>query len=439
MQTMGEASAGLAPELAKLKEELHRLFLDRFAGDTDLSDRAGVERRLRGLLAEYGRTYDVTLDHGEEDAVVATLLDDVLGLGPLEPLIRDPAITEIMINAPDQVFVEREGKLFLSPVRFRDEDQLSLVIDRIVSTVGRRVDESSPMVDARLRDGSRVNVILRPLALRGPTVSIRKFPAERLRAEDLERLGTASADMTAFIAAAVRARLTILVSGGTSTGKTTLLNVLSAFIPAGERIITIEDAAELQLQQLHVVRLESRPPNIEGKGQVTIRDLVRNALRMRPDRIVVGEVRGAEALDMLQAMNTGHEGSISTLHANSPTDALARLETMAMLAGSELPALAIRKQIASAIQLVVQMDREQGGARKIGSIVEITGVRGDEIETQELFRYVQTGVDVIGDATGYHTATGKLPAHADFMRVRGESLDPNLFRPLSPQSAQRAG
>jgi pilus assembly protein CpaF len=437
MQTARKPGEGdLAPDLTRLKEQLHRLFLDRFAGETAMSDREGVERRLRALLVEYRRTFGVVLDEGEEDSLIASLLDDVLGLGPLEPLITDPEVTEIMINSTDQVFVERGGRMYLTQVHFRDTDQLNLVIDRIVSTVGRRVDESSPMADARLRDGSRVNVILPPLALRGPTVTIRKFPKKRLRADDLVQIGTWSPAMLTFIAGAVRARLSILVSGGTSTGKTTLLNVLSAFIPTGERIITIEDAAELQLQQQHVVPLEARPANIEGRGQVGIRDLVRNALRMRPDRIVVGEVRGAEALDMLQAMNTGHEGSISTLHANSPGDALARLETLAMLAGSDLPALAIRKQIASAIHLVVQMDREQGGARKLSSVVEILGMKDDQIETQELFSFVQTGVDINGEAVGYHTASGRLPAHLDAMRVRGEELSPDIFKPIRPNSAK---
>jgi pilus assembly protein CpaF len=327
--------------------------------------------------------------------------------------------------------VERGGRVTLSPVVFESEAQLRQAIDRIVSSVGRRVDESSPMCDARLRDGSRVNVVLPPLAIDGPCMSIRKFSRDKLRPEDLLSIGSASSQMLEFLRAAVRSRLSIVVSGGTSSGKTTLLNILSSFIPSDERIVTVEDSAELQLRQDHVIRLESRPPNVEGKGVVEIRDLVRNALRMRPDRIIVGECRGGEALDMLQAMNTGHEGSMSTIHANTPYDAFGRLETMVLMAGADLPARAIQKQIASAIDVVVQAARVRGGARKIVSIAEVTGISDGEAQFQELFHFRQTGLDGEGNASGYHTATGSQSVHLDHFAQRGESLSPTVFQPVS--------
>jgi pilus assembly protein CpaF len=310
------------------------------------------------------------------------------------------------------------------------------VIDRIVSTIGRRVDESSPMCDARLRDGSRVNVVLPPLALDGPCMTIRKFSRDKLQPADLIAMGSATAEMIRFLEAAVRTKLNLLVSGGTSSGKTTLLNVLSGFIPSEERIVTVEDAAELQLRQSHVIRLEARPPNVEGKGAVEIRDLVRNSLRMRPDRIVVGECRGGEALDMLQAMNTGHEGSMSTVHANSPYDALTRLETMVLMAGTDLPSRAIQKQIASAIDLIVQAERLRGGARRIVSIAEITGLENGEPRYQEIFQFKQTGVDTEGRATGYHTATGARSVHLQHFVERGEQIPDSIFEPASPLHAR---
>ena len=353
-------------------------------------------------------------------------------------MLDDPTITEIMINNPGQIYVERRGRVSLSPVAFESTAQLRQVIDRIVSTVGRRVDESSPMCDARLRDGSRVNVVLPPLALDGPCMTIRKFSRDQMRPEDLESIGSATAGMIQFLRAAVRARLTVLVSGGTSSGKTTLLNILSSFIPTEERIVTVEDAAELQLRQEHVIRLESRPPNVEGKGAIEIRDLVRNALRMRPDRIIVGECRGGEALDMLQAMNTGHEGSMSTIHANSPFDAFSRLETMVLMAGADLPARAIQKQIASAIDVIVQVERVRGGARKIVSIAEVTGMANGETQHQELFRFQLAGADVEGNAVGFHTATGKVSAHLNHLAERGESLTPTIFEPIAPSLSMDA-
>ncbi|HKW72911.1 MAG TPA: CpaF family protein, partial [Candidatus Dormibacteraeota bacterium] len=343
----------------------------------------------------------------------------------------DPAITEIMINNPDQIYVERRGRVSLSPVVFESAAQLRQVIDRIVSTVGRRVDESSPMCDARLRDGSRVNVVLPPLSLDGPCMTIRKFSRDKLRPEDLIASGSATTEMIQFLRAAVRARLSILVSGGTSSGKTTLLNVLSSFIPAEERIVTVEDAAELQLRQEHVIRLESRPPNVEGKGAIEIRDLVRNALRMRPDRIIVGECRGGEALDMLQAMNTGHEGSMSTVHANTPYDAFSRLETMVLMAGADLPARAIQKQIASAIDVIVQVERVRGGARKIVSVAEVTGLSNGETQHQELFRFQLSGTDVEGNAVGFHTAAGNLSVHLAHLAEHGEALPVTIFEPVA--------
>jgi pilus assembly protein CpaF len=334
-----------------------------------------------------------------------------------------------MINSARQIFVERAGRVLLSPVVFESDGQLRQVIDRVVSSVGRRVDESSPMCDARLRDGSRVNVVLPPLALDGPCMTIRKFSRDKLQPEDLLVMGAASADMMAFLGACVRSRLSILVSGGTSSGKTTLLNILSSYIPSDERIVTIEDAAELQLRQDHVIRLEARPPNVEGTGVIEIRDLVRNSLRMRPDRIVVGECRGGEALDMLQAMNTGHEGSLSTVHANSPQDAISRLEAMVLMAGTDLPSRAIQKQIASAIDVIVQTQRVRGGARKIVSVSEVTGLTSGETQIQELFQFRQTGVGEDGNVKGFHTATGNRSVHLDHFAERAEILPSAIFEP----------
>ena len=416
-----------SPELAGVKTEVRRRLVERFAEDAERPDPEVVRRRVAELVDSVLQRDRVAPPETERKALVDSLLDDVLGLGPLEPLLRDESITEIMVNGPDEVFVEREGRLSPAAAVFTSPEQLTRVIDRIVSPLGRRVDESTPMVDARLPDGSRVNVIIPPVALGGPFVTIRKFSRERLEASDLQALGSLNEPMLGFLRAAVLARLNILVSGGTSSGKTTLLNVLSGFIPGGERIVTIEDAAELQLPQRHVLTLEARPPNVEGKGEVTIRSLVRNALRMRPDRIVVGEVRGAEALDMLQAMNTGHDGSMSTLHANSPADAVSRLETMALMAGTELPTEAVRKQIASAVNLVVHMERVQGGRRKVVAVTELAGVERGEIRYHDVFRYQQTGVDAAGDAIGTFAAPDGMPLCADRCRSRAVPLDPAWF------------
>ncbi len=424
-----QKSAGLNNTLAMAKAAIHALLVERHADEIDITDRAGVRARIVSLADEHVKTAGIAINRLDYGHLVDALLDEVLGLGPLQALLEDPAITEIMINHPHQIYVERGGRVTLSPIVFESAGQLRQVIDRIVSTVGRRVDESSPMCDARLRDGSRVNVVLPPLALDGPCMTIRKFSRDKLRPDDLLTVGSASPAMIEFLRAAVRSRLSILVAGGTSSGKTTLLNILSSFIPSDERIVTVEDSAELQLRQKHVIRLESRPPNVEGKGVIEIRDLVRNALRMRPDRIIVGECRGGEALDMLQAMNTGHEGSMSTVHANSPYDAFGRLETMVLMGGADLPARAIQKQIASAIDVVVQAERVRGGARKIVSIAEITGLVNGETQLHELFQFRQSGVDAEGNAVGLHTATGNQSIHLDHFAERGETVSTNLFEP----------
>ena len=430
-------SAGLTTTLAAAKAAIHAQLVERHADEIDITDREGVRSRITTLAEEHVKTAGIVLNRLDYGHLVDALLDEVLGLGPLQALLEDPATTEIMINHPQQIYVERAGRVSLSPIVFESAAQLRQVIDRIVSTVGRRVDESSPMVDARLRDGSRVNVVLPPLALDGPCMTIRKFSRDKLRPADLLTIGSASPEMIEFLRIAVRSRLSILVSGGTSSGKTTLLNILSSFIPADERIVTVEDSAELQLRQKHVIRLESRPPNVEGKGAIEIRDLVRNALRMRPDRIIVGECRGGEALDMLQAMNTGHEGSMSTVHANSPIDAFGRLETMVLMGGADLPARAIQKQIASAIDVVVQAERVRGGARKIVSIAEITGLVNGETQLHELFQFRQSGVDTEGNAVGLHTATGNQSIHLGHFAERGETLSQTVFEPSALSGAAR--
>jgi len=424
----------LAAELNEVRAELHRRLVERHADDIDITDREGVRQLISSLTQAYFRENALSITRLDFQKLVDAVFDEVCGLGPLQSLLEDDTITEIMVNHPGQVFIERRGRVVLSAVTFDGSRQLKQVIDRIVSTVGRRVDESSPMVDARLKDGSRVNAVIPPLALDGPCLTIRKFSRDRLEPADLVKSGAATPDMLTYLAVAVRSKLNLLVAGGTSSGKTTLLNVLSGYIPADERVITIEDAAELQLRQVHVIRMESRPQNVEGKGAVEIRDLVRNSLRMRPDRIVVGECRGGEALDMLQAMNTGHEGSLSTVHANSPVDALTRLETMVLMAGTDLPARAIQKQIASAIDVIVQTQRLRGGARKIVSITEITGLVDGEFLSQEVFRYRQVGLDDDGAAVGFHTATGSPSSFLERFSSIGEPLAASLFDVAEPQA-----
>ena len=361
------------------------------------------------------------------DELVASVVDEVLGLGPIESLILDPAVTEVMVNAPDQVFYEKEGRIYLSSVRFRDQGHIMRIVERIVAPLGRRVDESSPMVDARLPDGSRVNVIIPPVAPKSPTVTIRKFQADKMTIEDLISVSSMTRELAEFFRACVQVRLNIIVSGGTGTGKTTMLNALSSFIPDTERIVTIEDPTELRLQQGHVVSLEARPSSLEGKGEVTQRDLVRNSLRMRPDRIIVGEVRGSEAFDMMQAMNTGHEGSLGTVHANSPRDALARIENMILMAGLDLPMRAIREQIASAIHVVIQIARLSDGTRRVTHVSEITGMEGEVVTMQDLFRFEQRGIDADGRVVGEFHGTGIRPRFAEKFEVAGIYVPPDLF------------
>src|ERR671935_203342 len=387
---------------------------------------------LNAVVAEMG----LSLTKPERERLQDSVLNDFLGLGPIEALINDPDITEVMVNGPDQIFIEQKGKLTLSQVHFESESQLRRVIDRIVSTMGRRIDESSPMVDARLKDGSRVNVIIPPLALNGPVLTIRKFSKDPHKITDLIRFGSLTEPMAQFIRACVRSRLNMLVSGGTGSGKTTTLNVLSSFIPEEERVVTVEDAAELQLNQEHVVTLESRPATVEGRGRIAIRDLVVNALRMRPDRIVVGECRGGEALDMLQAMNTGHDGSLTTIHANSPRDALARIETMTLMAGFDLPVRAIREQMASALDVVVQLSRLRDGSRKIIAISEVLGLHGDQVKTQDIFIFKQTGVTEDGKVQGFFTATGIMPKYFDHLQSSGEAVPKELFTPVPDPAGQ---
>ncbi len=406
----------------RLVEVLGPRLYDASMSDTELEGL--VHQRLRELLDEE----EPGLSPQEKLLIVRQIGDSVLGLGPLEPFMRDPEVTDILVNGWDSIYVERGGKLYWTGAKFHDEAQLRRTIDKIVGKVGRRVDESSPYVDARLPDGSRVNAIIPPLAIDGPCLSIRKFSADPYQAEDLISFGTLTRPVVEMLDACVRGRLNMLVSGGTGAGKTTTLNVLSSFLPDDERIITIEDAAELRLQQPHVVRLEYRPPNIEGKGEVTIRDLVRNALRMRPDRIVVGEVRGAETLDMLQAMNTGHDGSISTIHANSPRDALARLETMVLMAGTELTVRAIREQIASAIDLIIHQQRMKDGVRRITHVTEVVGMEGDVITLQDLFLFdYSAGIDEHGRFKGTLRSTGLRPRFLEKLADLGVVIPPEVF------------
>jgi pilus assembly protein CpaF len=392
----------------------------------DLSNQVEVRRQIEEIFGKVIDEEGLALTRAERVLMLEQITDEIIGLGPLEPLLRDESITEIMVNGPRQVYIERSGKLELTNVVFQNDDHVMRIIDRIIAPIGRRVDESSPMVDARLTDGSRVNAIIPPLSLVGPVVTIRKFAASPFTTDDLIRFGTATADMFDFLRACVEARLNLFVSGGTGSGKTTTLNVLSSFIPNDERIVTIEDAAELQLRQEHVVTLESRPPNIEGKGAIPIRELVRNALRMRPDRIIVGECRSGEALDMLQAMNTGHDGSMSTGHANSPRDMLSRLETMVLMAGVDLPLRAIREQVASAVDLIVQQSRLKDGTRKIVNITEVQGMEGDVIVMQDVFVFEQTGV-VEGKIQGRLKPTGIRPKFVEKFEIMGINLPPGLF------------
>ena len=418
----------------ELKLAIHRRIVDEMSDQEQqfLASNNHTRAEVEELISSYcQRVLDdnpMNVPRGERARIVADICDEILGLGPIEPLLKDESITEVMINGPKKIFVERKGKLQLTNVQFHDDAHLMTIIERIVSPLGRRIDESSPLVDARLADGSRVNAIVPPLSLIGPCVTIRKFTKNPLSIDNLVGFGTLSEEMAEFLEACIRARLNIIVSGGTGSGKTTTLNVLSSFIPNDERIVTIEDAAELRLQQQHVVTLESRPANLEGRGAITIRDLVRNALRMRPDRIIVGEVRSGEALDMLQAMNTGHDGSLTTGHANSPRDILSRLETMVMMAGMDLPVRAIREQIASALDLVIQQSRIQDGSRKITYITEVQKMEGDTIVLQDLFTYVQTGINESGKSVGYYEASGLQPMFLQKFKMNGVELPKSFLK-----------
>ncbi len=426
----GESPVDEARESAyqDLKARVHYKVIDQM----DLSLLTGTpekqaEKELEAAIRLVLEGEPDPLSQAEQETLVREIKNEVLGLGPLEPLLADPSINDILVNGHNKVYVERKGRLERVSVRFRDDQHLLKIIDKIATAVGRRIDESSPMVDARLADGSRVNAVIPPLALDGPSLSIRKFAVDPLKVDDLVHLGAITPGVAKLLEAIVKSRLNVIISGGTGTGKTTFLNVMSSFIPTYERIVTIEDSAELQLQQDHVVRLETRPPNIEGHGEVTLRDLVRNALRMRPDRIVVGEVRGGEALDMMQAMNTGHDGSLTTVHANSPRDALSRLETMMSMAGLDIPDKAIRQQVASAVNIVIQLARLSDGSRRMVSLTEITGQEVDTISMQEIFRFTQTGVDERGKVIGRFGATGIRPRCSDRIQAHGIDLEASIF------------
>jgi pilus assembly protein CpaF len=426
--TARAAPAAPRAQYLALRANIHRKLLNRLNLEALAKvDRSRAEGEIRSLLGVLLGEEATPISLSERESLFADVLDEVFGLGPLEPLLRDPGISDVLVNTSKQVFVERRGVLERVSASFHDDAHLLRVIDRIVSRVGRRIDESSPMVDARLEDGSRVNAIIPPLAVDGPLLSIRRFPAERLKAADLVSLGALTQPMLDFLAHCVRSRLNCLISGGTGAGKTTLLNVLSSFISDRERIVTIEDAAELQLHQEHVARLETRPPNVEGKGAIRQRQLVVNALRMRPDRIVVGEVRGEEALDMLQAMNTGHDGSLTTIHANSPRDALARIETMIAMGATNIPERAMRQQIASAIQIVLQQTRLADGSRKVTSVAEITGMEGDVITMQEIFVFEKSGIGPDGKVLGRFRPTGIRPKCAERLRAAGVALPTAMF------------
>jgi len=430
------------PQYQALKGRIHQDLLNRLNLDRlTRTSRADAEPEIRSVIQELldRENQRVPLSLFDRENVIHDVFDELFGLGPLEVLLKDPSISDILVNRASQVYIEREGRIEETDICFRDDKHLMQIIERIVSAVGRRIDESTPMVDARLQDGSRVNVIIPPLALEGPAMSIRRFRTDRLGADDLVTRESMTQPMLDFLRGAVASRLNIIVSGGTGAGKTTLLNVLSSFISDHERVVTIEDAAELMLRQRHVVRLETRAPNIEGKGAVRQRHLVINALRMRPDRIVVGEVRGEEALDMLQAMNTGHDGSLTTIHANSPRDALYRLDTMVAMANLNIPERAIRQQVASAVNLVIQINRMADGTRKVTSIAELTGMEQDVITMQEIFAFNKAGIDKSGKVVGAFRATGIRPKCSDLLTTAGHPLPMNMFDHVQPVGMPRQG
>lgn len=429
-----EATASpLTQMMRSIKAQIHAELIDRLdikRLSVSRIDTDELRQRARETLQAIINDVRSRLPEGIDAArLEQEILNEALGLGPLEDLLADDTVTEIMVNGPDKIFVERNGKLVLSGKTFMDAQSVMSVIERIVAPLGRRVDESQPYVDARLADGSRVNCVIHPLSLIGPCITIRKFSKRQLFDRDLINFGTLTENMAEFLKVCVKVRKNIVVSGGTGSGKTTLLNVLSNYLPIGERILTIEDAAELRLNQPHLVRLEARPPNIEGRGAITIRDLVRNALRMRPDRIIVGECRGGEALDMLQAMNTGHDGSLTTVHANAPRDVIARLETMVLMSGMELPSRAIREQIASAIDIIVHESRLSDGSRKVTCISEVVGLEGNQITMQDIFEFKQTGISAQGKVIGHYRATGAVPTFFTDLAARGITLDPAIFQP----------
>ncbi|MDG2130874.1 MAG: CpaF family protein [Fuerstiella sp.] len=415
-------------DFEELKEHIHGKLVEKL-DLTRLSELEGdsLRREIRVVVEHLCDTENPLLNRSERERLVEEVLDEAFGFGPLELLLKEEGVADIMINGPKHVFLEKDGRIIKSDVTFRDNDHLLQILDRIVSKVGRRVDETSPMVDARLPDGSRLNAIIPPLALDGPSLTIRRFGSNPLTLEDLLKFGAFTPEMVMFMEGAMKARLNLIISGGTGSGKTTLLNTLSSFISNENRIVTIEDAAEIQLQQEHVLRLETRPANIEGNGAVTATDLVKNALRMRPDRIIIGECRGGEALDMLQAMNTGHDGSLTTIHANNPRDAVSRIETLVNMSGVELPLSAVRKQIASAVHLIIQASRLQGGPRKVNYITEVVGMEQDTIVMQDIFRFVQDGIDGNGKATGHFQSTGVRPKCIEHLEQSGVRLPPSIF------------
>jgi pilus assembly protein CpaF len=415
-------------QIDQLKVDIHHRLIERLDLEAleAIKDEVEIAAQIRLAVTEFLRGESTPLSQAEREEIVEQIVWEITGLGPIEPLFRDPTISDILVNSCRDIFIERKGKLLRVNATFRNDAHLLAVIDRIVSRVGRRVDESSPMVDARLPDGSRVNAIIPPLALDGPVLSIRRFGAD-LAANQLVQNGAMTEEMLFLLAGCVKARLNVIISGGTGSGKTTMLNALSSFIPSDERLVTIEDAAELRLQQEHVVRLETRPPNSEGRGEVLARDLVKNALRMRPDRIIVGEVRSVEAIDMLQAMNTGHEGSLTTIHANTPRDAMARLETMILMAGTNLPNRAMREQIASALDLIIQVQRLSDGSRRMVSITEVTGMEGDVVTTQEIYRFRRRGVTPEGKIIGQFEASGIRPTFTERLRIAGIELPSRMF------------
>lgn len=429
------------PDLDELVHTILNDVIDQIPNQAsdEKSIRVLAKEKVTGSLDHIIQTDGRHLSYADKQRVIKSVENELFHYGPITSLLEDDTISEVMVNGPKEVFVEKRGRLTRVENEFRDDKHVMHIIDKIIAPIGRRVDESSPLVDARLPDGSRVNIIIPPLAIKGPTITIRKFSRDPLTVNDLVSFGTLTNEAAKFLSLCVRGRMNVLVSGGTGSGKTTLLNVLSSFIPANERIVTIEDAAEVQLQQPHVVTLESRPANLEGKGRISIRDLVVNSLRMRPDRIIIGEVRGGEALDMLQAMNTGHDGSLTTIHANTPRDSLSRMETLVLMSGVELPARAIREQVASAIQVVVQTERLLDGSRKVTKVSEISGMEGETVTLQDIFVFQQTGLDEKGKIIGSHQPTGVIPSFISKIEAKGETIPPGLFTPRSAGSTYGKG